>query len=187
MTRGFRRIRFDPWTNDCSTLWACRSSRHGDCVMTSAVRCFGRVASKGFWLISNGNCPWDIAILEEKDLGPGELVAIVAAGSFKDAMNTNLVRENVKSLHSRKPVPKGIRYAVLHRDGFRCRYCGASPADDGVVLHVDHIIPASHGGRDDESNLATSCQACNLGKGNRFHGHPPRQAGRPDPGEAARR
>jgi hypothetical protein len=54
------------------------------------------------------------------------------------------------------------RFEVLKRDGFRCRYCGASPVGD--PLHVDHVVPQSRGGSDDIENLVASCQQCNLGK-----------------------
>ncbi len=179
------RISFHPWINDAPQFWACRSFRSGRSVITIAERCFGRLTAVDAWVVSDGGL-CDLSILDESKLGPGELVAIVPACGELEAMDSKPVRDNVQSLMPRASIPKGLRYAVLHRDGFRCRYCGASPGD-GVVLHIDHIIPVSCGGLDDESNLATSCQACNLGKGNRFHGHPPRQAGRPDPGEAARR
>ena len=54
-----------------------------------------------------------------------------------------------------------MRAGVLARDGHRCRYCGEPAA------HVDHVVPLARGGRDVESNLAASCAACNLAKGDR--------------------
>lgn len=54
------------------------------------------------------------------------------------------------------------RFEILKRDGFACQYCGRKAPD--VKLHVDHIVPVSAGGTDDEGNLATACQDCNLGK-----------------------
>lgn len=55
-----------------------------------------------------------------------------------------------------------LRYEVLQRDKFTCRYCGAfAPV---VVLHVDHVVPRKHGGQDKAANLVTACQDCNLGK-----------------------
>lgn len=64
---------------------------------------------------------------------------------------------------SRKSLSKRRRYAVLERDSFRCRYCGAA-AESGAVLHVDHRMPVSRGGSDDFANLVTACADCNLGK-----------------------
>lgn len=68
------------------------------------------------------------------------------------------------------------RAAVYLRDGFRCVYCGELPA--GVAyrthptaialgLHVDHVIPRSHGGTNDAKNLVTSCDTCNRSKSDR--------------------
>lgn len=62
----------------------------------------------------------------------------------------------------RKSIPKRIRYAVLERDGYRCRYCGASAND--ATLHVDHRMPLAKGGSDAFANLVTACSDCNLGK-----------------------
>ena len=57
-----------------------------------------------------------------------------------------------------------IRFKVLQRDNFRCQFCGRGQ-QDGVKLHIDHIVPVARGGRDDEENLQTLCGECNLGKG----------------------
>ena len=66
----------------------------------------------------------------------------------------------------RSGVAPRLRFQILKRDGFRCTYCGLR-ADDGAVLHVDHIIPVALGGTDDPENLTTSCDECNLGKSDR--------------------
>jgi hypothetical protein len=55
-----------------------------------------------------------------------------------------------------------VRIAVLARDGYRCVYCGATPAR--VHLQVDHVIPKARGGSDDPLNLVTACVDCNQGK-----------------------
>ena len=60
-------------------------------------------------------------------------------------------------------VPKALRYRVMQRDGFVCRYCGRGAPD--VELEVDHIEPVSAGGTDTPENLATACLDCNRGKG----------------------
>jgi len=59
-------------------------------------------------------------------------------------------------------VSKRLRYEVLRRDNYACRYCGAfAPV---VVLEIDHVTPRKHGGRDTAENLVTACQDCNRGK-----------------------
>ncbi|MFI5038151.1 MAG: HNH endonuclease, partial [Solirubrobacterales bacterium] len=40
---------------------------------------------------------------------------------------------------ARDPLPAQLRFRVLERDGFRCRYCGRTASEPGVVLHVDHV------------------------------------------------
>lgn len=63
----------------------------------------------------------------------------------------------------RKPIPKGVRFEIFKRDLFTCQYCGAHPP--GVLLHIDHIVAVAQGGTNDQDNLVTACQACNIGKG----------------------
>lgn len=59
------------------------------------------------------------------------------------------------------------RWEILERDNFTCVYCGLSAPDDSALLHVDHIIPVSKGGKSYAKNLITSCKACNLEKSKR--------------------
>jgi hypothetical protein len=56
----------------------------------------------------------------------------------------------------------GLRFLVLQRDGFRCRYCGRTA--DEVKLHADHVVPRAKGGQDTFDNLVAACSDCNLGK-----------------------
>lgn len=65
----------------------------------------------------------------------------------------------------RTPLSKRKRFEILKRDSFTCSYCGANPPN--VVLEVDHIIPVSKGGDNNELNLITSCFDCNRGKSNK--------------------
>ena len=59
-------------------------------------------------------------------------------------------------------VPLKLRFEILARDGFRCQYCGGTPSD-GYILHIDHIIPFSKGGKTVKENLITACVICNFG------------------------
>jgi hypothetical protein len=56
------------------------------------------------------------------------------------------------------------RFKILHRDKFTCRYCGAQPGCD--LLEVDHVVPVSRGGSDNECNKVTACKTCNARKSN---------------------
>lgn len=59
-------------------------------------------------------------------------------------------------------ISRRLRFEVLRRDGYTCRYCGAKAPD--VVLTVDHVVPTTLGGDDDPRNLVACCQPCNAGK-----------------------
>lgn len=67
-------------------------------------------------------------------------------------------------------ISKRLRYEVMRRDEFSCRYCGRSSRE--VKLQVDHIIPRTLGGHDELDNLVAACTDCNAGKGSTM----------PDPG-----
>lgn len=50
----------------------------------------------------------------------------------------------------------------------RCAYCGILITFDiPKDVHVDHVMPLSSGGSNWPSNLALTCQACNLSKGSK--------------------
>ena len=51
---------------------------------------------------------------------------------------------------------------VLKRDHRQCVICATKDA-----LSVDHVVPRSKGGTNDDTNLQTLCRACNSAKGNR--------------------
>ena len=88
---------------------------------------------------------------------------------LKDALaEANRVDQNHESnLYQRTLFSNSLRYDVLKRDGFRCQICGRT-AQDGVKLHVDHIIPVSKGGKTEMGNLRTLCSDCNVGKKDKY-------------------
>lgn len=54
------------------------------------------------------------------------------------------------------------RAALMHRDRFRCAYCGAK-ADT-----VDHVLPRSRGGDHSWENCVAACSTCNHRKADRL-------------------
>lgn len=44
---------------------------------------------------------------------------------------------------------KRLRFEILRRDQFRCRYCGTTAAE--AELRVDHVIPEVLGGKTEPS------------------------------------
>jgi len=94
--------------------------------------------------------------------------------TLKWGYNPNLLnsatanRDSIKSYSrtDRIQIRPKLRFKILQRDKFKCTYCGLSK--DEVPLHIDHIVPVSKGGTNDEANLRTACQPCNIGKGIRL-------------------
>lgn len=64
---------------------------------------------------------------------------------------------------SRSGLNKKDIYRIRNRDGHRCQSCGKG-VNDNVKLHVDHKVPLACGGGNDDDNLWTLCEPCNLGK-----------------------
>ena len=54
------------------------------------------------------------------------------------------------------------RAALMHRDRFRCAYCG------GKADTVDHVVPRSRGGPHSWENCVAACSTCNHRKADRL-------------------
>ena len=81
--------------------------------------------------------------------------------------------EEIRRIFEEQPAPKKrkstgkrLRFSVFARDNFTCRYCGRQ--SDKVELVIDHLIPVSKGGTNDQENLITACVECNQGKADRI-------------------
>lgn len=55
------------------------------------------------------------------------------------------------------------RDSVFDRDGNQCVYCGSTEN-----LTLDHVIPISKGGSDDQDNLVCCCKRCNSSKNDKL-------------------
>lgn len=64
----------------------------------------------------------------------------------------------------RSPNPRwfALRFEILERDEYTCRYCGRSAPS--VPIEVDHVVAVAEGGTDDPENLVACCWSCNRGK-----------------------
>lgn len=104
------------------------------------------------------------------DLSKGRTFGFTEIVRILDSVSTKRVdRQTYEKLAraERTILSDSMRYDVLKRDGFRCVLCGMS-AKDGAILHVDHIIPVSKGGKTEINNLRTLCEKCNIGKSNKI-------------------
>lgn len=68
-------------------------------------------------------------------------------------------------VYRRRSMSKARRRQIFADGGGKCVHCGCI-LDIGH-FHVDHLVPIALGGGDDDGNLASSCQPCNLSKGAR--------------------
>jgi len=73
------------------------------------------------------------------------------------------LRRLVRNNHS---FVKFSRKNVFLRDTLTCQYCGG--VFDPRQLTCDHIIPRSRGGVTEWTNIVTSCNRCNLKKGDKL-------------------
>ena len=59
---------------------------------------------------------------------------------------------------------RGYAYAILKRDGFKCRYCGADGAKSfqaWLTFSWDHLLPKGHANRDNPDFIVAACNFCN--------------------------
>lgn len=114
----------------------------------------------------------------------GKAVVVEQSGNFLRTVRDKYPIPSVIALRTYMNVPRRrahwSRKGVLIRDSYTCVYCGAQPgtAERSKVLvksdfTVDHILPRSRGGKDQWTNTACACYACNHRKGNRL----PNEAG----------
>jgi 5-methylcytosine-specific restriction endonuclease McrA len=74
-------------------------------------------------------------------------------------------RERATSVRQELATDGQLRWRVFARDGYQCQMCQLGGGD--VELTVDHIVPVSRGGGNEDHNLRTLCRGCNSRKGAR--------------------
>lgn len=57
------------------------------------------------------------------------------------------------------------RENVYIRDNYTCQYCGDKHTTKNLTL--DHVVPASHSGKKNWTNVVSACRDCNQRKANR--------------------
>ncbi len=71
-------------------------------------------------------------------------------------------------------ISKSLRQRVGEQAKRRCGYCLSSETIVGAPMELDHIIPQSLGGLDEENNLWLACPLCNQHKADRIAALDPR-------------
>jgi hypothetical protein len=92
-------------------------------------------------------------------LDPGEPSRIIWPAGIEPPPFVQKRRFKAKRDH----IGQRLRFKIFVRDRCTCRYCGRQPPD--AVLVIDHFLAVANGGTNDPSNLFTSCEDCNSGKG----------------------
>lgn len=89
--------------------------------------------------------------------------------NFGDSKPGHIVKKTTheERVAMRKGLTLRLRYKVLERNKFTCQQCNKT-VHDGIRLHVDHTLPVSRGGTNEESNLRTLCHSCNIVKSARL-------------------
>ena len=83
----------------------------------------------------------------------------------------------LESLTPRPVIARGIsdklRRLILERNGYTCQVCGAGAGEESgceagktCQLQIDHSVPISQGGTDEEHNLRAVCRGYNRDKAN---------------------
>lgn len=112
---------------------------------------------------SKGCCSVHLQIGRERQRAKAGTVEWQPGRRGRPPIGSGYIKPKRKPRNKEYGLSAKLRFDILKRDLFTCRYCGRKAP--GVAISVDHIIPVSLGGTSTESNLATSCMDCNMGKG----------------------
>jgi len=99
--------------------------------------------------------------------GKADVVHDDPGGPVIHSASRSIVVPSVIRLRSYVRVPYRARIpmtraALMHRDRFRCAYCG------GKADTVDHVVPRSRGGDHSWENCVAACSTCNHRKADRL-------------------
>ncbi len=99
--------------------------------------------------------------------GKADVVHGDTAGLVLHSATTSLVAPSVIKLCTFVRVPYRARVpmtraALMHRDRYRCSYCGARAET------IDHVVPRSRGGQHCWENCVACCALCNHRKADRL-------------------
>ncbi len=86
---------------------------------------------------------------------------VIHSSGFQVAVPSVIRLRNYVRVPYRARIPM-TRAALMHRDRFRCAYCG------GKAETIDHVVPRSRGGEHSWENCVASCAPCNHRKADKL-------------------
>jgi|HubBroStandDraft_6_1064221.scaffolds.fasta_scaffold210091_2 hypothetical protein len=104
-------------------------------------------------------------------VSPTEEQAMIEALQVRRFPDGPVIVRLVRSVRIPRRLVRPSRASLLLRDNAECQYCGT--AVSGRDATIDHVVPASKGGRRTWENLCIACARCNHRKANKT----PAQAG----------
>lgn len=97
-----------------------------------------------------------------KDLAAEELTGVVVHSAEISVQVPSVIRlRNYVRVPYRARIPM-TRAALMHRDRWRCAYCGSKAET------IDHVVPRSRGGTHSWENCVACCADCNHRKADRL-------------------
>lgn len=119
------------------------------------------VSGDGSYLVSsvysnNGKCVVELEFEQEVEFEQEQEVECV------DIVDNDTKRIKTRfgvKLYDRRPLSENKRRKIMERDLWLCVYCNAD------ATCVDHVVPYSWSGCDDDDNLVACCTECNLTAG----------------------
>jgi hypothetical protein len=117
----------------------------------------------GIWMLAaktDNKIPVDAKWIRDKIGVKGKLnLDVLLAAGFLEPWSDSGQEEKWASRY----VSSALREEIMRRDNRQCRECGATR-----YLEIDHILPISHGGTGEASNLQVLCRSHNRAKRNRL-------------------
>lgn len=102
----------------------------------------------------------------------GQKTTITFNGETVEAVAKYLserIKYNKSAKAQRALMTNKLRTQIKERDKYTCQNCGASIAEQSLLLlEIDHIIPVSKGGLSTPDNLQTLCWKCNRSKSDKI-------------------
>lgn len=91
-----------------------------------------------------------------------KVLELAMANGTYDQISHLIVEKSETIQAKRSRISEKMKRRIFGEDEYKCQYCGGSFAFGELCL--DHIVPLSIGGDNEDENLTTACRSCNAKK-----------------------